>query len=288
MQRGGYIFSAVLHLSILLAIVFGLPQIFQRKLPEETPIVVELVNVAPETRATQVNKTPPRPNKPDKVAENEPPPKPEPPKPEPPKPPPPAPKPPESKPEPPAPPPPPPPPPPAEKPPEPKPPPPKAEAPKPPPPKPEVAKRKQDDASFDALLKNLAKRDPARTPDEPPKQQADASPAKASSQPVAPLGPKLTVSEMDLVIQQIQGCWLEPAGAEDVQSLYANVRIFMNPDATVQRAQIVEHNNQPFAESALRAVLNPACHQLKLPLDKYGGGNGWNIINLTFTPKGIT
>src|SRR6185437_1205108 len=122
MQRGGYIFSAVLNLSILLAIVFGLPQIFQRKLPEETPIVVELVNVAPETRATQVNKTPPRPNKPDKVAENEPPPKPEPPKP---------------------PPPPPPPPPPAEKPPEPKPPPPKAEAPKPPPPKPELAKQKQ-------------------------------------------------------------------------------------------------------------------------------------------------
>src|SRR5690242_8535162 len=106
MQRGGLIFSAVLHLSILLAIVVGLPQIFQRKLPEETPIVVELVNVAPETRATQLTKTPPKPNKPEEVAQNEPPPKPEPPKPEPPKPPPPAP-PPASKPEPPPPPPPP-------------------------------------------------------------------------------------------------------------------------------------------------------------------------------------
>jgi len=102
------------------------------------------------------------------------------------------------------------------------------------------------------------------------------------------LGPKLTVSEMDLVLKQIEDCWAVPAGADEVQSLYANVRIFMNPDATVQRAEIVEHNNQQFAESALRAVLKPQCHQLKLPLDKFGGANGWNVINLTFTPKGIT
>jgi hypothetical protein len=318
MPRRTLVYSALFHIGVA-AGLWGLYHFhfFDRDIIEDTPLVVQLVNPSELTRATEVNLTPPKPEKPKEVAQAEPPkpeppkaeppkpepapppppppqpPKPEPPKPEPPKPPPPAPPPapkPESKPEPPAPPPPPPPPPPAEKPPEPKPPPPppKAEAPKPPPPKPQVAKRKEDDASFDAMLKNIAKRDTARTPDEPPKQQANASPAKASSQPIAPLGPKLTMSEMDLVIQQIQGCWIEPVGAQDVQDLHADVRIFMNPDATVRTAQIIDHNNQPFAESALRAVLNPACHQLKLPLDKYGGANGWNIINLTFTPKGIS
>ncbi len=311
-QRGGIIFSAILHLAVLLAIVFGLPQLFERKLPEETPLVVELVNLAPETRATQVNRTPPRPEKPKEVAQADEP-KPQPPKPEPPKPPPPAPppepapKPPEPKPEPPKPappkpepPPPPPPPPPPEpkpappepKPEPPKPQPPKPEPPKPPPPKPEPPKQKQDDAAFDALLKNLAKRDPARTPpDQPPKQVAAAPPQQASSQPVAPLGAKLTTSELDLVKQQIEACWNVPAGARDAKDLTPEFRVYMNQDGTIRSATQLnpERNSDPFfqaaADSALRALRNPRCQPLKLPPEKY---DQWQTFTITFDPKDVS
>ncbi len=125
---------------------------------------MQLVNIAPETRATQVNPAPPVPQAKPELAQNEPP-KPEPPKPEPPKPepapPPPAP----------APPAPPAPPPPVEKPqpPKPAPPPPPPPAPKPPVP----SQKKPDDSSFDQLLKNLANRKAA------PQQQAQG-PAQKS------------------------------------------------------------------------------------------------------------
>ncbi|HXQ49644.1 MAG TPA: hypothetical protein VN802_01000, partial [Stellaceae bacterium] len=91
-RRGGFLFSFTLHIAVV-ALFFLHVSLFTPPIPEETPIVVELVNVAPETRATEKTLTPPVPKKPEQVAQTEPPkpepPKPEPPKPEPPKPPPP-------------------------------------------------------------------------------------------------------------------------------------------------------------------------------------------------------
>lgn len=290
MPGRAFAYSAIFHVAVLV-LLYGLGRwhFFDHTLEEETPIVVQIVNVAQLTRATQVNPTPPQPQKPPQVAQVEPP-KPEPPKPEPPKPEPPKPEPP--KPEPPA-----PPPEPKPAPPEPKPEPPKPEPPKPPEPKPEPKAelpkppqskpqptKPKDDAAFDTLLKNLAKHDPAR---EAPKQVVDAAP-KASSQPIAPLGSSLTTSERDLVREQLHECWAEPVGARDEQTLFAVVRIYMNPDATVRSAEIVDHNNLQFAESARRAALNPACHQLKLPSDKYSGSSGWNVITVTFRPTGVS
>lgn len=85
MSRGGLGCSAALHLGAILLVVLGLPNLFRHPPPEDTPIAVSLVNIAPETRATHHNPYRPRPD-----AKPEPPiaapaPKPE-PKPEPPKP----------------------------------------------------------------------------------------------------------------------------------------------------------------------------------------------------------
>ena len=50
-QRGGFIGSALLHLAVLLIIIFGMPSLFERRLPEDTPIAVELVEyLRPEAR----------------------------------------------------------------------------------------------------------------------------------------------------------------------------------------------------------------------------------------------
>src|SRR5882762_8911687 len=105
-MRRGFLFSSFLHVGIVLVAYFHLwDLVFPAKPLEDTPIVVQLINVAPETRATQVNQTPPKPTEkpeektveapkqpptpepPQQVAQAQPePPKPEPPKPEPPKP----------------------------------------------------------------------------------------------------------------------------------------------------------------------------------------------------------
>src|SRR6266403_2192190 len=174
LTRGSLITSAIFHLALIVLVFVGLPQLFTPKPLEDMPIAVQLVTLAPETRATQVTKTPPKPEaKPEpQVAEATPePPKPQPapPKPEPPKA-------------------------------EPKPAPPKpkvVEAPKakakPEPPKPD---QKQLASDFDALLKNLTRQKTAPTPENAqPKAKQQPAQQPASSQPVAPLGAQLTVSE---------------------------------------------------------------------------------------------
>ena len=311
----GVALSAVLHVVLGGFLILGLPKLFAPPPPEEMPIAVQLVTIAPETRATHPNPNPPRPDAKPEVPEVEAPaPKPE-PKPEPPRP---APVPPtapavsaapdqpvlpESKPPPP-------------KPPEPKPelkPEPKPEA-KPvekvdvpkPKEKPEaprqVAKveakpeekkpeeKKYDPRQFDALLKNLAPVHTAMTADAPP-QPPRATAARASSQPKAPLGSQLTASELDLVRQQIARCWNVPAGARDAKDLVVEIKVAVDPDGTVRQATIVDQGRvgsdpsyRAAAESARRAFFNPQCRPLHLPAEKYAI---WKDLVVDFSPRDI-
>jgi len=316
LNRSSLILSAIFHLVVVVLVFVGLPQLFTPKPLEDTPIAVQLVTLAPETRATQLTKQQPKPDaKPEpQIAQATPePPKPEPPKPEPPKPtppPPPPPPPPEPKPEPPPPPEPKPEPKPPEPKPEPKPEPPKPE-PKPPEPKPEPPKpkveapkpkpkpeppkpdQKQLASEFDSLLKNLTRQKTAATPENPqPKSKQPPAHQQASSQPIAPLGSQLTVSEKDLIIRQIEQCWNIPAGAKDAQNLIIDVHIDVEPDGTATNVVILDrarYDADPFfraaADSAVRAIRNPNCRPLKLPPDKY---EQWKSITLSFNPKDIT
>ena len=300
----GIALSVALHLVLGSLFVFGLPRLFAPPTPEEMPVAVELVMIAPETRATRPNPDPPRPNaKPEvpvadvPVAKPEPeppvptpvpppsaeapPPAPEPPKPPEPKPAP-APllKPPEPKPEPPK---------PVEK----------AEAPRPkekPEPPQQMAKnepkseqKKYDPGQFETLLKNLATQSTAPSPDVPPQKPRTAS-ARPSSQPRAPLGSQITASEVDLVRQQIARCWNIPAGARDAKDLVVEVRVAVDPDGTVRQATILDQGRlgDPFyraaAESARRAFFNPLCRPLHLPPEKYAI---WKDLVVDFSPKDI-
>ena len=82
-----------------------------------------------------------------------------------------------------------------------------------------------------------------------------------------------------------------PAGARDAQNLTPEFRVTMNPDGTVRAAQLLnpERNSDPFfqaaADSAMRALRNPRCQPLKLPLDKY---DQWQTFTITFNPKDIS
>jgi hypothetical protein len=298
-------FSLVVHLIFGSLFVLGVPRLFDPPIPEETPIAVEFVTIAPETRATHPNPNPPQPNaKPDVAVVDAPttkpspeppvsapvpppstemPPSTEPPKAQELKAPPPLPlvKPPEPKPEPPR---------PVEK----------ADAPRPkekPEPPQQMAKnepkpeqKKYDPSQFDALLKNLATQPAIPSPEAPPQRPRVAS-ARPSSQPRAPLGSQITASEVDLVREQIARCWNVPAGARDAKDLVVEIRVAVDPDGTVRQATIVDQARlagDPFfraaAESARRAFFNPLCRPLHLPPGKYAI---WKDLVVDFSPKDV-
>ncbi|HEY8873392.1 MAG TPA: hypothetical protein VIM52_10210 [Stellaceae bacterium] len=318
---GGIALSATLHVGMLLLIVLGLPSLFHHPPPQEQPIAVALVTIAPETKATHPNPFRPKPE-----AKPEPPiaapaPKPE-PKPEPPQPvpeppaaaaPPPLPAPPEPvKPEvktPPLPPPPPPkpveaqaPPPPPPRPPEPK--------PKPEPqrvqhaPRPETAKadpkafdkllqnledKHPQPAAFDNLLKNLTRQQVAEADEAPPAPHRMAATAPPSSQPKAPLGSRLTASDIDLVREQLRPCFNPPFGAKEKPDLVADIRVVMNRDGTVQQARVDDQGQyasdqiyRAVADSGIRALKNPRCSPLRLPPDRY---EVWQSFIFGFSTK---
>src|SRR6266849_7902758 len=321
MMPGGIVLSASLHIAMFAVILLGLPTLFHHPPPEDTPIAVELVTIAPETRATQPNPFRPKPEAKPEPPVAAPAPKPEPkpeqapPVPEPPAsasaarpPPPPEPAKPEVKA--PSPPPPPPskpveaqaPPPPPARPPEPK--------PKPEPqqavhaPRPEITKadpkafdkllknledKQPEPAAFDALLKNLTKQQIAQAEDAPTAPHRIAATAPPSSQPKAPLGSQLTASDSDRVREQLRPCFNRPFGAKEKPDLSADIRVVMNRDGTVQQAQIVDKGQyasdpvyRAVADSGIRALRNPRCSPLRLPPDRY---DVWQTFVFAFSTK---
>ena len=101
----------------------------------------------------------------------------------------------------------------------------------------------------------------------------------------------LSISEVISLRQQLESCWIIPVGAKNAENLIVELKVFMNSDATVKHVEIVDKrrmNKDTFfrtaAESARRAVQNPACSPLNLPRNKY---DKWKVMTLIFNPKDI-
>jgi len=294
-MRKSAIISALVHGVVIALVYFGLPSLFQPRPVEDTPVPVEIVSLQDEMAATKPPPAPPQPA----PAKPTPPPKAEtPPPPTPPEPPKAAPvaetPPPEAEPL----------PLPKEK---PKPPPKPEAKPKPAPqvaaaPPAPVPKRKPKPPpdQLQALLKNLAQQKAQQ--EKTQKAEKKAPPKKAEPVDVKSLIASLNApqrSEIDkrrlgatlaqLVKQQISPCWSIPGGAKDVQGMKIAVRIQLNQDGTLRGPPRLEDTGRlqsdPFyravAESALRALRNPNCSPLKLPLDQY---DLWRDITFLFEP----
>ena len=279
MSKRGWVFSALLHAGVVIAVVLGLPDMFESDAlaPSDRPIVVSLVEIADEASAPAATPEPePEPvadPEPEPVAEPEPEPVPEPepeviaaPEPEPIPEPEPAPEPevvaaldpepviePEPEPEP-EPPPPPEPvsepePPPAPKEPEAKPEP--APEPEAPPPVP-LAKPPVKKPSFDKLLKDLAEEEPPDPPQATPPTDEDsfedllASIAGPEEEPPAeaatrvPLTGPLRQTITDAIKRKVERNWSVPAGVLDAGELMVTLRIQLSPDGSVRRVEIVD------------------------------------------------
>ena len=275
-MREHIVISVTAHVALLVVAYFGLPSLFDRAPPVDIPIPVEVVTIASETRVpvTRVERPlepesepepqaqtlpePPeeRPAEPEVAALDpdaeplEPAPKPKAVKPE-------------AKPK---------------------------VAPRP------LAKPKPPARIFDAeriaalLDKSRKEEMPQASPEKerkPREIEEDQEPQKRVSRMASR---SISVSEIDFIKRQYYGCWSIPAGAKDAHEMVVTIRIFLNPDGSLQGVpQVIEAARmnrageeffRTLAESALRAVHK--CNPLRLPSDDY---EKWQEIELTFNPR---
>ncbi len=153
-------------------------------------------------------------------------------------------------------------------------------------PKPAPKPAQADPQQFDSLLKNLSKAQDQT-------QQTNAPPVKTAGPAAGAPGiqsDKLTISETDALRRQIEQCWNVPTGSKDAGDLIVEIHVVVNPDRTVQSADIMNTDkmSDPYfraaAESAQRAILNPKCSPLNLPPDRAAD---WHDMTLRFNPKDV-
>lgn len=162
----------------------------------------------------------------------------------------------------------------------------KAEVPivKPPPRKPTPPDtKKRDVAMLQDLLKDMQKNAPK------PKPQADSK-TKDTALNVAPnIGDRATMTEKDAIIRHIEGCWRIDPGTEGAERMSAEIRVFINPDGSVQKVDIVDMARyfvdasfRTFANSARNAVLGCG----KIPMISTANYATYKEMVMTFSPQG--
>ena len=98
----------------------------------------------------------------------------------------------------------------------------------------------------------------------------------------------LSISEIDLLRQQLSSCWNAPAGAVIEKGMKVTIasKVHKNRRVLESSVRIIDTNISksnafygPITESAMRTLLNPECTPLKLPEDKF---DLWKNLTITF------
>ena len=98
---------------------------------------------------------------------------------------------------------------------------------------------------------------------------------------------EVSISEMDLVVQQLRSCFNPRAGTQIIGDEMVKISAKIDRAANVRKdtVQIIDTNiskSNPYykaiTESAVATLYNPLCSQLKLPLNKY---ESWKDLKIT-------
>jgi hypothetical protein len=98
---------------------------------------------------------------------------------------------------------------------------------------------------------------------------------------------EVSISEMDLVLQQLRSCFNPRAGTQIIGDEMVKISAKIDRGANVRKdtVQIIDTNiskSNPYykaiTESAVATLYNPLCSQLKLPLNKY---ESWKDLKIT-------
>jgi outer membrane biosynthesis protein TonB len=157
----------------------------------------------------------------------------------------------------------------------------------PPPPKPQPPKPKKDDmAQLQQLLKSMEKQ-------QSPKPQGETKPAApqnvGSNNDVPNVSDRATMTELDAIRQKIESCWTVDPGEEGFGNVSAQIQVFISPDGTVQRADILDMTRY-FADAQFRTFANRAriavlsCKGIPISADHY---NELKEMILNFSPQGL-
>lgn len=154
-------------------------------------------------------------------------------------------------------------------------------------PKAEPKKEEKQQQEFASLLKNLAQQETASGSD--PAATAQPTRVNPDIAQLAELANRLTISEQDALKRQLSQCWVVLAGAKYAERLAVELRVYMNPDRTVQKIDILDKlrystdsHYRAAADAAYRALRNPRCSPLDLPPNKY---ELWKVFVIGFDPS---
>ena len=149
---------------------------------------------------------------------------------------------------------------------------------------------------FQKLLKNLdqqKKREAhkrKRVKEPPIASVATPPPVPPAPRPPSPMEQRLLTATLSQeVMRQVWPCWSIPIGAKNAQNIRVGVRIYLTPDGHLNGEPQVEDSKRmnsdlafrAVAESALRALRNPRCSPIKLPLKSF---ETWREISFNFDP----
>ena len=154
-----------------------------------------------------------------------------------------------------------------------------------------VKSKQEPETEFNiaSLLKDIRndqinpKKDVEKEAEEKKVQKTNSPKEKISDEDVS-----LSISEIDLVLQQLSRCFIAPLGSEIEKTTFVKIsaKILQNRRVVQNSIRIVDTNIDisnpfygPITRSSMNTFLNPDCIPLKLPENKY---DLWKNITLTF------
>ena len=153
-------------------------------------------------------------------------------------------------------------------------------------------KPKQPDRQFAHLLQDLKKKPSAALAREDTVKDVLKRARKDTLRQPSPAADPdhgVTISEIDVVRQQIAECWNVMAGARKAETLNVEIEITMSTEAIILQTRVVDQARmqtdphfRAAARSALRALGDPRCRKLRLPAEKY---QHWKTFTFNFDPQ---
>ena len=150
--------------------------------------------------------------------------------------------------------------------------------------KPKPIEKPEPDFNLATMLKDLRNEDIANTIDDNEDIKENEIVEKDENQKN---NLEVSISEMDLVLQQLRSCFNPRAGTQIVGDEMVKISAKIDREANVRKdtVQIIATNiskSNPYyeaiTESAVATLYNPLCSKLKLPLNKY---ESWKDLKIT-------
>lgn len=161
---------------------------------------------------------------------------------------------------------------------------------KPEPPEEVVEERQEEpeeDTAFTDLLRDLENVAETQTAQaEPTQTQSETPPIPTSSS-----SDNLSISAKDAMRRKVISCWNIDPGTRDAEDMLIVIRLWLNPDGSVQNVKIEDDGSwggnavyRAASESAQRAVLRCAPYYDVLGKEPY---EDWSFMTLRFSPKDL-